>query len=80
MESCEIQQAAYDLLVPGGLVLFEHMPAPCLKDKAAFATFVALARRLGDLVLGRNIALIRKPGDWLADAKRAVWPQPKPEL
>ena len=78
MGSCEIPPAAFAALVPGGVVLFEHMR--CTGRKDDFAAFVKTARGLGDLAIGRNIAVVIKPGVWESDKHRATWPQPKPEL
>ena len=78
IDSCEIPASAFDVLVPGGVVLLEHMPCPAKKD--AFAAFVRRARGLGDLAVGRNIAVVVKPGVWEWDKRRAAWPQPKLEL
>lgn len=76
--SCEIPASALAVLVPGGVVLLEHMPCPARED--AFAAFVDSARGLGDLAVGRNIAVVVKPGVWEWDERRASWPQAKLEL
>ena len=75
VHSCDIPPRALSALVPGGLVLVEGLD--CADDLTEFDGFVAKARKIGHLAIGRRIGVIVKSGRYRADPRRAVWPQKK---